>query len=201
VSLAELGRELREARRSAGLRQADVARAAGISPSWISRIERGLAAEVGVRMLSILLAIVGLDLSARAYPGGHPLRDEGHRRVRERARCLLPESAPWQTEVPVAGRGDLRAWDALTRLWGLRVAIEVELRPSDMQALDRRLALKFRDGDVDRLVLVIADTRHNRALLRLVADDLARMFPIQGSAARAALRAPRDPGCNLLVLA
>ena len=92
-------------------------------------------------MLSILLAIVGLDLSVRAYPGGHPLRDEGHRRVRERARALLPGSAPWQTEVPVAGRGDLRAWDAMTRLWGLRVAIEVELRPSDLQALERRLAL------------------------------------------------------------
>ena len=199
--MAHLGRELREAGRSVGLRQADVARAAGVSPSWVSRIERGLATEVGLRLYSILLAVVGLDLSARAYPGGHPLRDEGHRRGRERFRALLPEDAPWHTEVPVAGRGDLRAWDAMTRLWGLRVAIEVELRPSDMQALERRLSLKLRDGDADRLVLVAADTRHNRALLRLAADDLSRLFPLQGAAAKAALRSPNDPACNPLVLA
>lgn len=199
--MAELGRELREARLSAGLRQVDVARAAGISPSWVSRIERGLAADVSFRLLSILLAIVGLDLSARAYPGGDPLRDEGHRRMRARVRSLLPGDAPWQTEVPVAGRGDLRAWDAMTRLWGLRVAIEIELRPSDLQALERRLALKLRDGNAHRLVLVIADTRRNRALLRLAAEDLSGVFRLQGSAAKAALRSPNDPGCNLLVLA
>ncbi len=196
-----MGRELREARRSAGLRQADVAAAAGISTSWVSRVERGLADEIGLRRLSIMLAIVGLDLSVRAYPGAQPLRDEGHRRLLARIRALLPVGAAWRTEVPLPRPGDARAWDAMTRRWGLQVGIEAELRPTDLQTLQRRLALKLRDGGADRLVLAMAHTRHNRALLRLAGEDLRAMFPLQGQSARTALRAATDPGCNLLVLA
>lgn len=201
VSLAEVGRELRLARLATGLRQRDVADAAGIHPSWVSRVERGLADEAGLRLLSILAAIVGLDLSVRAFPGGQPLRDEGHRRLLSRIRALLPDGAPWQTEVPLPRHGDKRAWDAMTRLWNLRTGIEAELRPSDLQALARKIALKRRDGGVDRMFLILADTRHNRALLRLVGDELRVAFPLQGSAARAALRANADPGCDLLFLA
>jgi transcriptional regulator with XRE-family HTH domain len=200
ASLAELGRELREARRAAGLRQVDVARFAGVSSSWVSQVERGMAADVSFRLLGVLLAIVGLDLSVRAYPGGSPLRDEGHRRLLGRFRALVPEGAPWRTEVPLPQPGDQRAWDAVTELWRLRVGIEAELRPMDLQALQRRIALKKRDGHVDRVVLVLADTRHNRSLLRLLGDSLRDPFPIQGHAARLALRSASDPGADLLVL-
>ena len=199
-SLAEIGRELRQARQSASLRQADVAHVTGVSASWVSRVERGVADEVGLRQLSVMLAVVGMDLSVRAYPGPQPLRDEGHRRVLVGVRHLLPETAPWQTEVPFPDAGDQRAWDAVTRLWGLRVGIEAELRPNDLQALQRRLGLKLRDGHVDRLILALANTRHNRALLRLAAEDLRPMFPLQGREAVAALKSPQDPGCNLLIL-
>lgn len=199
-SLAELGRELRQARHAAGLRQADVARASGVSASWISRVERGVAPEVGLRQLSIIAAVVGLDLSVRAYPGGAPLRDEGHRQVLQRARGLLPAGAPWRTEVPFPQVGDARAWDAMTELWNLRVGIEAELRPDDLQALERRLGLKLRDGGVDRMILVLADTRHNRGLLRLAGEDLRGLFPLQGREAIAALSSSTDPGCNLLIL-
>jgi transcriptional regulator with XRE-family HTH domain len=92
--LAELGRELREARLGAGLRQADVARAARVSSSWVSRVELGQAAEVGMRKLTVMLAIVGLDLAARAYPVADPLRDDGQRRLLARFRTLLPAHAP-----------------------------------------------------------------------------------------------------------
>jgi len=201
VSLAELGRELREARRSAGLRQVDVARASGISPSWVSQIERGIASDVGLRVLAVLLAVVGLDLSVRAFPGGQPLRDEGHRRLLIRFRALLPVAAAWWPEVPLPMPGDRRAWDAMTNLWGLRVGIEAELRPTDLQALERRLSLKKRDGAVERLILVLADTRHNRALLRLAGESLRGPFPIQGRAVRLALQSPEDPGGDLLMLA
>jgi transcriptional regulator with XRE-family HTH domain len=161
-----------------------VARLAGVSSSWVSQVERGTAANVSFGLLGVLLAIVGLDLSVRVYPGGSPLRDEGHRRLRGRFRALLPEGAPWRTEVPLPQPGDQWAWDAVT----------------DLQALQRRIALKKRDGHVDRVVLVLADTRHNRSLLRLLGDSLRDPFPIQGRAARLALRSALDPGADLLVL-
>ena len=201
ASLVELGRALREARRALGLRQADVARAAGVSRAWVSRIELGQAPEVGIRMLSILLAIVGLDLSLRAYPGASPLRDEGHRQLLERFRRLLPTGAPWSTEVPLPLPGDQRAWDAMTGLWGLRVGIEAEMRPLDLQALERRLELKARDGGADRLILVLSDSRANRRLIRLSQPSMRTRFPLQGAAAIGAMRSAVDPGCNLLVLA
>ena len=72
AALIQLGREIREARRGLGLRQIDVARVTGVSGSWISRIERGVAPEVGVRLLAVVLAVVGLDLSVRAFAGGAP---------------------------------------------------------------------------------------------------------------------------------
>ena len=197
----ELGRELREARRARGLRQADVARAAAVSVSWVSAIELGRAADVGLRRLSQVLAVVGLDLVARAYPGGDALRDEGHRLLLARFRALLPANAVWRTEVPFAASRDQRAWDAVTELWELRVGIEAETRPTDLQSLERRLLLKARDGGASRLILVLADSRHNRSLLRVAGEGLRATFPLQGRSGMDALLGPRDPGCNLLVLA
>jgi transcriptional regulator with XRE-family HTH domain len=195
-----LGRELREARIAAGLRQEDVARAAGVSRAWVSQIERGLVAEVGIRLLAILLATVGLDLSARAYPASDPIRDAGQWKLLSRFRRLLPEGAPWRTEVPFPRGGDLRSWDAFTRLWGARVGIEAEMRLTDWQATERRLMQKLRDGGVDSLILVLSETRHNRLAVRSLEAELQTAFPLQGRAAKAALRKETDPGCNLLVL-
>ena len=96
---------------------------------------------------------------------------------------------------------DQRAWDAVTELWHLSVGIEAETRPTDLQALERRLLLKARDGGVARLVLVLADSRANRSVLRIGGEGLRGSFPLQGRPALEALRGPRDPGCNLLVLA
>lgn len=201
ASLAELGRELRATHRSAGLRQVDVARAAGASASWVSQVERGAARDVGFRLVSVMLAVVGLDLSVRAFPGAQPLRDEGHRQLLSRFRALFPAGTPWRTEVPLPVPGDQRAWDAMTLLWGVRIGIEAELRPTDLQALERRLALKKRDGAVGRLVLVLADTRHDRALLRLTGESLRDRFPVQGRVARLALRSLADRGGDLLIVA
>jgi transcriptional regulator with XRE-family HTH domain len=58
-SLTEIGRELRGARRSLGLRQVDVGQAAGISRSWVSKIELGLAPDGGLRDLSVMAAVLG----------------------------------------------------------------------------------------------------------------------------------------------
>jgi hypothetical protein len=183
------------------LRQSVVARAVGCSDASISRVERGLANHVGLTDLATMLSVVGLDLSARAYPGGQPLRDEGHRLLLDRFRAMLPAGTPWRTEVPLPGPGDQRAWDAAIELWRLRVGVEAESRPTDLQELGRRLGLKWRDGGMDRMVLVLADTRANRAFLCQAGDSLRAMFPLQGRAAVAALRQAEDPSCNLLLLA
>jgi hypothetical protein len=156
--------------------------------------------EVGFQLLFVLGAIVGLDIRARAYPGGSALRDVGHLRVLMRFRGLLPREAPWATEVPFPTPGDQRAWDARTRLWGLRVGVEVEMRLVGIQALERRIALKARDGDVDRVILVVADTRHNGRVLRDMGESMRGSFPIQGRYAASLLALPADPKCNLLVL-
>jgi transcriptional regulator with XRE-family HTH domain len=192
--------ELREARRSLGLRQLDVARAAGVSRSWVSKVELGQTVDVGIRTLSIFAAIVGLDLSVRTYPGPDPLREQGHHDLLARVHALLPPRAPWRTEVLLPIPGDQRAWDAMTELWALAVAIEAEMRLTDLQALERRLWRKVRDGRVERLILAIADTRHNRAVVRQLAGALRASFPLQGAAAVAAIRSDHDPGCHLLLL-
>jgi hypothetical protein len=41
----------------------------------------------------------------------------------------------------------------------------------------------LRDGDVDRLSLLLLDSRHNRDFLRANRDALAERFPIAGSLA------------------
>jgi transcriptional regulator with XRE-family HTH domain len=68
-----LGTMLREARRSMGLRQVDVAERAGVTQSWVSRMERGhgwtasletwaaVAEAASVRLVTFLEAIPGAD--------------------------------------------------------------------------------------------------------------------------------------------
>jgi hypothetical protein len=46
-----------------------------------------------------------------------------------------------------------------------RAWIDAETVLDDLQALDRRLTLKARDSDADLVLLVVADTKRNRAIL------------------------------------
>ena len=59
----------------------------------------------------------------------------------------------------------------------LRVAIEAETRPRDGQELQRRLERKRADGMVDRLILLLSNTRSNRAFVRDFGDSMAAAFP------------------------
>lgn len=155
--LRMVGSELRLARRSHGLSLEVVAREARISAAELSRIERALVRGTGMVVLSRLCAVVGLDLTARAYPGGSPIRDAGHARLLARLRAHLHESLRWLTEVPLPNPGDPRAWDAMIRGAGWRYGTEAEPNPIDGQALIRRLTLKERDP---RRRCHSADARH-----------------------------------------
>ncbi|HET7026609.1 MAG TPA: helix-turn-helix transcriptional regulator [Candidatus Limnocylindrales bacterium] len=196
---AEIAREVKLARLGHSLAQADVARAAGISQSTWSRIERGQASNLTILRASSLLAVVGLRLHARAYPAGSPLRDDAHGALLARLRGRLHPSLRWRTEVPLALKGDLRAWDATIAGERWSLAVEAEMRPRDLQTLCRRIALKQRDGEMPAVVLLLADTRHNRELVRDHGDDLRVSFPLPGARALELLRAGANPGASSII--
>ena len=101
--------------------------------------------------------------------------------------------------MPLTIQGDLRAWDATVRGREWLVGVETETRPRDTQALRRRLAFKQQDGRVDALLLVLLDSRHNRAMIRADADARAEQFPVPGRRALELLGAGAAPGGNAIV--
>lgn len=177
----------------------DVAAPLGLSRSQVSRVERGLS-PLDLETLARLFALLGLELSARAYPAGDPIRDAAQSALIDRLRATAHPSIRWRTEVPFPDPGDLRAWDATGQATDLRVAIEAESRLHDLQALGRRLGLKVRDGGFDRLILVVADTRSNRYVVRTHADWVAEHFPLPGRRALELLRAAVQPPQDALIL-
>src|SRR5436190_13184712 len=199
-SLVAIGGELREARLQAGLIQRRVSALVGISSAEVSRIEHGRAPRVPYRNLALIASVLGLDLPLRAFPNGARVRDAGQLRLLAAFRAILPAGIRYRSEVPIGSDGDLRAWDAVIdgRGWSLPVEGETHIR--DSQALRRRLALKCRDGGVDRMVLVVADTRHNRHVLRVAADEFAEAFPVPGRRAVASLRMGDPPSGSSIVL-
>lgn len=76
----------------------------------------------------------------------------------------------------------------------------METRAVDWQALQRRIALKQRDGGVDHVILVLADTRNNRSFVREHEVAVQVSFPIPGRAALLALREGADVGGNAIML-
>ena len=163
-------------------------------------MERGVAESLSLSNLTRALAAVGLDLNVRAYPGGQPIRDRAHLRLLGRFRQQLDAGAQWRTEVPFPNPGDRRAWDALVLVAGARIGVEAETRARDAQELQRRLSLKRRDGGADHLILLLADTRHNRAFLRAAGEGLLADFPLDGRTALARLAAGQDPGGSAIIL-
>ena len=77
--------------------------------------------------------------------------------------------------------------------------IEAETRLNDVQAAERRLRAKQRDLGTTRAILLVADTRHNRAVINHV-PDLSTQFPIGTRACLAALGRGEDPGGDCLVI-
>jgi transcriptional regulator with XRE-family HTH domain len=200
VLLQETGREIRRARLDLDLSQATAAAAIGRSSSAWSRLERAQAANLPLVDLALAAAVVGLELNLRAYPVGRPLRDRAHLELLERLRASLGPGIAWQTEVPLPTAGDLRAWDALIRVKGTRVGVEAETRARDAQSLQRRLMLKRRDGGVDHLILLLANTRHNRGFLRSAGAGFRAELPLPGPVALERLAAGEDPGGSSILL-
>jgi len=107
----------------------------------------------------------------------------------------------WRFEVPVGHTGDRRAWDAVLLVGLVEIAVEAETRPRDVQSMQRRLAAKRRDDPgISSVVLLLAATRYNRALVREYGDALKADLPLSGLAILGALAAGHEPGGSGVVL-
>lgn len=170
----------------------------------VGRICRGRSPKVTILRLAQLFALVGLELCARGFPAGQPLRDAGHVALLERLRQRTAATLLWRTEVPVVamanGPPDLRAWDATVNGRGWTIGIEAETHVRDLQALERRLALKQRDGAVTAVILVLNDTRHHQDLMRSSGASLRSAFPTPARAALRGLSRGDVPTGNAIVL-
>jgi transcriptional regulator with XRE-family HTH domain len=199
--LVRIGEEIRAARIMAGLTLTEASRVAGISRSEASRIERGESPWLAFSTLARCAAVVGLDLWIRAFPGAEPVRDSGHLPLADAFRRLVGAPLTVGTEVRIGDRRDLRAWDqTLTDGTGRRCGVELETRFVDAQAQHRRISQKLADSGFDLVLVVVADTRANRAAVRAAAGYLSASYGIDDPAIVEALRAGRLPPRSGLIL-
>jgi transcriptional regulator with XRE-family HTH domain len=197
--IRKVGDQLRTARVVAGLSTRHVGAIVGISHTHVRRIELGLVKGLDIDLLSRIAAAVGCELSLGIYPAGPPVRDKAHIALLGRLKARLHRSIRWRTEVPIPIPGDLHSADATATARTFHATIEAETRLGDVQAAERKLRAKQRDLGTRRAILLVSDTRHNRAVIAAV-PDLRTQFPIDTRACLAALGRGEDPGGDCLVV-
>ena len=200
ATMRRVAQELRIARAASGLSLRAVAEASGCSRSHLNRIERGRATAATLPTLCVVFAVLGMRLSVRPYPEGVPLRDAAHARLLARFRADLPPSIALRTEVPLRLDRDLRAWDGELETLDGTCKLEAETSLVDLQATERRIALKMADDHVERVILLVADTRRNRRVLGEFRGALAARFPLATRDVMRELRAGRLPEQSGIVL-
>jgi transcriptional regulator with XRE-family HTH domain len=195
------GAELRRARRRVGMSQHELAMRAGSSASQVGRLERGVLRHVPLDLLCRAGSVVGLKGTFRYFDSGSPVRDAAQLALLARLERILGPSLRMRREVPLPIAGDRRGWDARISDGSSSVSVEGESRFTDCQATARRIALKSRDDPDGRVViLVLARTAHNRAVLEEHREALRTQFPLDGGAVIRSLRAGRVPAASGIVM-
>jgi transcriptional regulator with XRE-family HTH domain len=195
-------RELRDVRVAAGTSQGTVARAAGISPSQLSRLERNRIARPSIEQICRVAGALGQTPSLKLFPSGPAVRDSGQLALLARFESRLGPPLHDRREVPLSIQGDPRAWDGMV-LGGVEPFFEEgESHLSDVQALARRVELKLRDDGRARVViLVVARSAYNRRVLAAHRESLRSQFPLDGAAiARAVRRGEAPPASGIIVV-
>ena len=201
--LREFGNDVLDARIRAGVSQDDLGRRLGTSGDKVGRIEHARLPTLSFLEASELAAVLGLDLVARTYPNGAVLRDAGQ--ARKLAGLLAHVGPPltYRTEVPLPRLPDqpvdLRGWDAVLYGHARRTAVELEARFTDAQAMTRRHNLKRRDDPVDRFLLVVGDTRHNRQVIREYPELFAELPCLRTATVLRLLAAGEHPPTGLIL--
>jgi transcriptional regulator with XRE-family HTH domain len=190
---------LANARRSSGLSLREVARKLGVGHARVARAERGDRSALTIDFASRYAAIVGYELGVTLHPDGEPVRDKAHLALIARLRARLAPGVRVRTEVPIPIAGDRRSADLVLGVESLDILVEAETRLDDIQATERNIAGKQRDLAAERVVLLVADTRHNREVIRGVPELRAR-FPVDTRTCLAALKEGLDPGGDSLVI-
>lgn len=195
----KLGQEARQIRLRAGISQDRLASVSRVSRHWLFLFEHGRLGSADLRRATIVMAQLGHKLVVTTYPTGEPLRDAGQTTLLERFNARL--SPTWQriAESPMPQTGDLRAWDELL-CGAVRIGVEAETRPNDLQLVARAMTTKQRDSRVDRMILLVAGTARNRALIREHVGLVRQTFPLDTRSTLQALAEGRDPGANGVVV-
>jgi transcriptional regulator with XRE-family HTH domain len=200
-----LVREADAARVARGTSYAEIGRALRMSATQVANILRGRSPDLTIARASELLAVVGLKLTASVFPEGESVRDASQLALLARLRARIDGELTWSEEVPVIelpvpGVLDHRAWDAGIDGPECRCRVDAETHVGDLQAVERRVALKQRDGREPCVLLLLADTKHHRALLEVAGAGIRTRFPTSQRAAMAALKAGRSPSGSALLL-
>ena len=197
----DTGREIAAARRSAGATQRHVAAIAGMSASQLGRLERGELLRPTLDVIFRAARAAGFSASLKLYPDGSRLRDEGQLRVLTRFDRVSAAALRTRREVRLPVEGDQRAWDERITDGRANASVECEVHPHDIQAVQRRIALKQRDDpSAGVVILLVADTAHNRRVLAERREALRPQFPLDGGAILRALRAGRIPQVSGVLL-
>ena len=199
-----------------GLRQSDVAAQAGISPSTVSRIERGHFGSVSLDAVRAVAKVleVRIELVARWKAGDlDRLINARHSNLHELVARMFAELPDWVTRPEVsfavyAERGviDIFAWHPRR---GMLLVIELKTDIVDVNELvggvDRKgrhavhVATELgwiREGDPPPSVstwIVVADGSTNRRRVQAHRTMLRAAFPADGRAIAGWLRDPKRP--------
>jgi hypothetical protein len=129
------------------------------------------------------------------------LADAGQLKLLARFNATIGDGWTWRTEVPVTPDPyDRRAFDAVLAAPRGSVAVEAVSRLQDSQREVRAILKKQESADIERLILLLADTRHNRAALRAAAPTIRPAFPCSARDALSALRDGTPPRANAVIL-
>src|SRR5690242_17588797 len=198
--LRRLVNELRTARQVAGLSQRAVAVDAGWTQSELHRLESHEFTNVSLSRLGVVASVLGLEISVGVHPIGDGLRDKGHEALLKRFAAGIHPSLRQTREAPFPNSFDRRSWDMLLGVEQQLVGVEAETRIRDIQELVRRVRQRERDGGVDEIVIVLANSAHNRALVGDLRLALGKSYSTSPVGLRRALREGRIvPGSGVIL--
>ena len=210
---ARLGVALADARRAAGMRQAEVADRSGLSQTRVSELERGVGAGASLETWALAAAAVGEQLVGfLEHAAGATLpRDMEHLR-RQASLVALASHGGWEALPELAvDRGTQRSRSIdvaliraarrvaiITEIWDWFEDVGASFRSIDGKREALRTLLSDRGGDADawavRCLFVVRRTRRNAALVSELHPLFAARFP---GSPQAWLRALGDPHANL----